>query len=250
MTNGDDALFSLNDIEFDVALLDMHMPGRDGIEVAKIYRFAGFANERPIPIILLTADSTNETREEAESAGISKFLTKPILPSEVVRVVEDIANRYAEDENTDSIEGASRGTHLTLANQLSTPQLAPGADEEEPILNERAVAELVSLMSKEEQTEFFAEFCEDAANYVSIIESIRTASDIAPAREAMHALAGAALILGASRLAHIARKIEKAEKGMVLMRRREYLAELQLICSETLLEIKRHFASTESGQQI
>lgn len=244
VTNGDDALFSLNDVEFDVALLDMHMPGRDGIEVAKIYRFAGFANERPIPIILLTADSTNEAREEAESAGISKFLTKPILPSEVVRVVEDIANRYAEEVNVSSIEEASRRTHPTLPNQFPASQMSLAAEEEVPILNERAVAELVALMSKEEQTTFFAEFCEDAENYVNMVESIRTTSDVAPAREAMHALAGAALILGASRLAHIARKIERAEKGTVLMKRAEYLTELQLICGETLLEIRRHFVST------
>ena len=86
--NGDDALFALNDVAYDAALLDMHMPGRDGIEVAKIYRFAAFDRDGLIPIILLTADCTTEAREDAESAGITCFLTKPILPSEMVRAVE------------------------------------------------------------------------------------------------------------------------------------------------------------------
>ena len=62
----------------------------------------------------------------------------------------------------------------------------------------------------------------------------------------MHALAGAALILGAIRLAHIARRIEKAEKGAVLINRTEYLAELQSVCSETISEIERYFGSTST----
>ena len=242
VTNGDDALFSLNDVEFDVAILDMHMPGRDGIEVAKIYRFAGFANANPIPIILLTADCTNEAREEAESAGISRFLTKPILPSEMVGVVEELARAHGD------LSSEARGTVLRARDGSIEPWSATAAasqsEHDVPILNEQAVAELVSLMSKQEQTEFFAEFCEDAFDYVRVVESIRTASDISAARDAMHALAGAALIVGAGRLAYVARSIEKGEQGAVLMKRDEYVAELKAICDETILQLNRHFMSS------
>ena len=241
VTNGDDALFALNDVEFDVAILDMHMPGRDGIEVAKIYRFAGFARETSIPIVLLTADCTKEARDEAESAGIAKFLTKPILPSEIVRIVEDIARSHEiSSASVSKMESKVNGPDEARKRDRKS-SLNPAIENDVPLLNNFAVAELISLMSKQEQTEFFDEFCEDATGYVRVVESIQSADDVYIAREAMHALAGAALILGATKLAQVARRIEIADKGAVLMKQTEYLAELTLVCEETIFEINQHF---------
>lgn len=249
VSNGDDALFSLNDIEFDVAILDMHMPGRDGIEVAKIYRFAGFSSKNQTPIILLTADCTNEAREEAESAGITRFLTKPILPSDIVRVVEDVAS--SSHELIHELIGAQPSDKDIFPPMPSMKwEAAQGnaiQNQENTILNEHAIGELISLMSMREQTEFFSEFCEDATGYVEIIDSIRSVSDIPLAREAMHALAGAALIIGAGKLAQVARRIEKADKAAILMNRNEYFRDLKLACDETIQYISRHFMSFPSG---
>lgn len=238
--NGDDALFALNDVQFDVAILDMHMPGRNGIEVAKIYRFSGFASD-PTPIILLTADCTSEARAEAASAGISKFLTKPILPSEIVRVVEDLGRHG----------GVGVGaTELTIApffvgdkERLVDSRESPHNDGDGVLLNIQAVGELIALMTKVEQREFFSEFCDDATNYVAKFESIRVITEAPAVREAMHALVGASLIIGATRLARSARRIEKANNRQILQKKDEYLTELRLAFDDTKAELFRLYLS-------
>ena len=241
--NGDDALFALNDAVYDAALLDMHMPGRDGIEVAKIYRFAGFDHNSTIPIILLTADCTKEARDDAESAGITCFLTKPILPSQIVHAVEGVVGA---NHNGNSASEAPVLASMSLRHDEESRELPEGGaagDDRIAIIDQNAVAELVALMSKAEQNEFFSEFCEDMAGYIRKVESVKTTSDIGSAREAMHALAGAALIIGANKLAETARRIEKADPGALIMMRSELLEVLTAVCDETAVEISRLFLS-------
>lgn len=244
VANGDDALFALNDVAFDAALLDMHMPGRDGIEVAKIYRFAGFDRGDPIPIILLTADCTKEARDEAESAGITKFLTKPILPSQIVRAVEEVADAYE-----DAAKAATADNLIVAFPTLQSPDNIRGIDGPvehggEEYINSAAVAELNALMSGAEQNEFFAEFCEDALAQIKALEGISSAADVGAVREAMHALAGAALVIGASRLAESARRIEKADTGAIVINSQQFHIELSETCDRTIEEINRLFMST------
>jgi two-component system, sensor histidine kinase RpfC len=229
--NGDEALFALNDDAYDVAILDMHMPKRHGIEVAKIYQFAGFANPTPTPIILLTADTTLETREEAASAGITKFLTKPILPSEIVRVVEEVGTQpvNADIVTRKSLDarGAAEPTDSTnLKQEISRV-------EDLPILDAPAISELVSLMEKSEQQQFFREFSDDVSQYVTTLRNARMPADCAAVHDAMHALAGAAGIVGAVRLSRLAKRIERYEQGTLASRAVELAAELEAIANET-----------------
>lgn len=239
--NGDDALFALNDDQYDVAILDMHMPGRDGIEVAKIYRFAGFASNTHTPIVLLTADCTNEARDEAASAGISVFLTKPILPSELVRIVEKVGEQPAQLSPQDAEPVARAADHSV--NFRSVEIEARGDGMTTPLLNEQAVAELVTLMTKNEQVRFFSEFCEDASGYLGKLDAVNSLADVEVAKESMHALAGAALIIGATRLAQIARRIEIADSPVVLSRKGEYLYDLTTIVDATKAEISLRYIS-------
>ena len=67
------------DSAFDLVLMDMHMPGMNGIEAASRIRAAERAcGLAPIPILALTADALPESRDACLAAGISGFLTKPL----------------------------------------------------------------------------------------------------------------------------------------------------------------------------
>lgn len=229
--NGDEALFALNDDAYDVALLDMHMPRRHGIEVAKIYNFAGLSSSRATPIILLTADTTNETREEAASAGISRFLTKPILPSEIVRVVEEVAYEPTESQLSDL--PVSYALPFGPAVRASDEAIALARQLEVPLIDNRAISELVELMEKSEQTTFFEEFYQDSEHYVATVRQARIPDDIQSVRDAMHALAGAAGIIGAPRLATVARTIERADPGSLAARLSDYSKTLEEVAQQT-----------------
>ncbi|MFD0672200.1 HD-GYP domain-containing protein [Cohnella sp. GCM10027633] len=76
-----DALLAEHDP--DIVLLDMHMPGMDGLEVLKkIREHAGADNY--LPVLMLTADTTSDARQRGLQAGANDFLTKPYDRTEVV----------------------------------------------------------------------------------------------------------------------------------------------------------------------
>jgi CheY-like chemotaxis protein/HPt (histidine-containing phosphotransfer) domain-containing protein len=62
----------------DVMLLDLHMPGLDGFQVARAIREREQGTDRHLPIIALTARSSVHDRERCIAAGIDEFLAKPI----------------------------------------------------------------------------------------------------------------------------------------------------------------------------
>lgn len=239
VNNGDDALFALNDAQYDIAILDMHMPGRTGIEVAKIYRFAGFAMESPTPIVLLTADSTNEAREEAAAAGVCEFLTKPILPSHLVRAIEEVAGRFPTVE----MGPGNSDVFGSLRSEMEHPYVVP-VDSGRPknaLVDEKALSEIASMMTKAEQVQFFGEFFEDAAHYLEIVSATNSASGFVKAKDAMHALAGASLIIGATGLAAVARRVEALDSEAIVLKKSDHLSELKEMLMKTTDEISRRY---------
>jgi CheY-like chemotaxis protein len=75
---------------YDVILMDMKMPGVDGLEATKAVR-AGEKGNRRVPIIALTAYVMKGDREHCLAAGMDGYLSKPINSREMIMLVESIA---------------------------------------------------------------------------------------------------------------------------------------------------------------
>ena len=74
---------------YDLVLLDLHMPGLDGFEVLE--RLAGLVDEDDfVPIVMLTADAAQHSRERALGLGADDFLTKPFDVTEVLLRVRNL----------------------------------------------------------------------------------------------------------------------------------------------------------------
>ena len=75
--------------DYDLIILDVHMPLYDGTEVLRMLRARH--RLRPVKVIALTADPLPQTRQELERAGLDGFLAKPVdlneLQAEIVRVL-------------------------------------------------------------------------------------------------------------------------------------------------------------------
>jgi CheY-like chemotaxis protein len=85
--DGVEALAALRRQTYDVVLMDVRMPQMDGIEATRqIYREWPVA-KRP-QIIVLTAGVMPEERQACLDAGVSEFLSKPIVPTELVKAIE------------------------------------------------------------------------------------------------------------------------------------------------------------------
>lgn len=75
---GKEALKSLQELEFDVVLMDLQMPEMNGFEATAEIRGGKHKNiNAGIPIIALTADAFDETRKKVLDAGMNDFITKP-----------------------------------------------------------------------------------------------------------------------------------------------------------------------------
>ena len=69
----------------DLAVLDVQMPGPDGIEVCR--RLKADPTTAGMPIVILTADVASDARERALAAGADAFVTKPFRPAELLAFV-------------------------------------------------------------------------------------------------------------------------------------------------------------------
>ena len=87
--DGDEALELADRHRPQIVLLDVDIPGADGIEVCRALR----ANPHTsgATIVMLTASHNDALEAQAESAGADLFLTKPFSPLELLRLVDGLS---------------------------------------------------------------------------------------------------------------------------------------------------------------
>jgi len=77
---------------YDVVLMDLHMPLMDGLEaISRIRRHEAERGLPPVPLLVLSADGQEDTRQSVLAHGANGFLSKPLDPSALVVAVEEQA---------------------------------------------------------------------------------------------------------------------------------------------------------------
>jgi CheY-like chemotaxis protein len=89
--DGNEALQLAREYRPDMILLDVHMPGVDGIELCRQLK-TSVAGRSPT-IVMLTALAQADVRKRAEAAGADEFLTKPFLAEQLLELAERITNK-------------------------------------------------------------------------------------------------------------------------------------------------------------
>ncbi len=88
---GDEAIDLVRMLEPELVILDIKMPGMNGIDAAKIISDEGLA-----AVILLTAFSQQDLIQEASNAGVLAYLVKPFQRSDLVPSIELALGRFKE----------------------------------------------------------------------------------------------------------------------------------------------------------
>ena len=88
---GDEAVDLVKEHEPDVAILDIKMPGLDGLSAAR-----EIAGERRAAVLILTAFSQRDLIEQARDAGALAYLVKPFQRSELIPAIEVAIGRFRE----------------------------------------------------------------------------------------------------------------------------------------------------------
>jgi two-component system, sensor histidine kinase len=89
--NGKEVLEKLSENEYDLVLMDLHMPLMGGEEATTIIRNNASASYKSIPIIALTADATTETQKIMLASGFDSYITKPFNPDKLYNILEEYA---------------------------------------------------------------------------------------------------------------------------------------------------------------
>ena len=88
---GDTAVELVRDLRPDLAILDIKMPGMDGLEAARL-----ITDERLCGVLVLTAFSQRDFIEQARDAGALAYLVKPFQKSDLVPAIELAIARFRE----------------------------------------------------------------------------------------------------------------------------------------------------------
>ena len=94
--NGDDALAAISATPFDVLVLDIMLPGRDGLSVLRQLR----ERKNTTPVLLLSARGEVNERVEGLNAGADDYLPKPFELAELVARVRALMRRSGENKST------------------------------------------------------------------------------------------------------------------------------------------------------
>ena len=80
-------LFAQNPERFDMILMDMQMPGTDGLQATRMIRESDIDRAASIPIVAMTANVFKDDIEKCLAAGMSDHLGKPIEISEIAKML-------------------------------------------------------------------------------------------------------------------------------------------------------------------
>lgn len=94
--DGQTAVNLAREVRPDLVIMDIKMPGLDGIGAARV-----LTEEKIAPVLFLTAFSQKELVEGAKAAGVVAYLVKPFRESELVPAIEVALARFSEFKQLD-----------------------------------------------------------------------------------------------------------------------------------------------------
>jgi two-component system, sensor histidine kinase RpfC len=183
VNDGEQALDAFETERYDVVFLDRNMPNMGGLEALQMMRVV---EDGYTPIVVVSADATPESRQEAIAAGADAFFAKPIEAARLLRVVERLVGTKAP--RRDASEGSAGIRDLSAV----------------AVINEETVKNLANLGSSPSFVRSMVEvFSTDTAKLLKRIEAAIAAGNVREIRGALHAIRGSSLTLGTDRLTQL-----------------------------------------------
>ena len=126
---GDEAVALVSEHRPDLVILDVKMPGSDGLAAARAIRDL----EVKVAVLILTAFSQRNLIDEARDAGVAAYLVKPFQRIELIPAIDQAMARceqeWAIDDEArqEAAEGDAAGRPVSAEDKLETRRLVDGA---------------------------------------------------------------------------------------------------------------------------
>jgi PAS domain S-box-containing protein len=188
--SGKEAMAKLNSHKFDLILMDIQMPDMDGFTVTDMIRKSS-ASYRSIPIIAITAHAMVGYREKCLSAGMNDYVSKPVVPEELIRKINTLLNINVPVVKFEENKPATSQDVIFDFEQLNK----------------------MSLGEVSFQEELLRTFLEDAEKRILILEDFLKNRDYKAILREAHTLKGAGNSIGAVKIAEHALGVEISAKA-------------------------------------
>ncbi|MCI5059850.1 MAG: ATP-binding protein [Alphaproteobacteria bacterium] len=220
--NGKEAVEAFGENDYDLILMDCHMPEKNGYEATLEIREHQKENGKTIPIIALTADAMKGTRKKCLDVGMNEYLSKPIDSTEL----QNVLSRWIVFTDQDNQE---KEEEVSLNNQ-NIEQTDPPAD--------------LSLFQEyadnpEDQKYFISLFLEQSEEGIEIMRENISAGPNTVWVEAAHKFKGGAGMIGAQKLYDLCAKAQQMEDVSADIRER-ILKEIESEFSTLKQYLKKH----------
>ncbi len=202
-STGEEALDIISaDLEnIDIVILDMNMPDLSGIEVVKSLRFMD--TKANIPVIMLTADATPEAKESSISAGVNRFLTKPIDSHSLLEAIAVLSKSIKPTSKTQRKAASTSPTPSSPPAPNSSPVQFQSSFDKSEWYDHMVLYELHVLGDGPEfVNSLLKNFHISGKQHLEKIKSALH-DDYLEYRESVHALKGSSTELGGSKLVEI-----------------------------------------------
>ncbi len=244
--DGEKALEELETGTFEIVFLDVNMPIMGGIECCRLWRQIE-GPRKHIPIIGLTADSTEETEKKCLDAGMDLRMTKPIEAGELIEV---IASQTANTATTpaNEIDTDPMGVVSNFDSKLRRP--------EPPAVDPTQLNYLLSIGDEAFVQSIIEAYLEDTSEILVAFRKSVDDESVDDFRFHAHAFKSGASNVGASYLVETCSKLEVITEREFMERRHEYLTKIEQQVTdiraylETRLASSNDHAPTEKTAQI
>ncbi len=177
--DGEAALDALAGGDFDLALLDLHMPSLSGVDLLRQLRVMEAGARARTPVLIVSADATPEAVQACTSAGARGFVTKPFS---VARLLDTIAGIVSGE--------------AAIATEVEAPRPLVHASAGQ-VLDPSVLDEFASLgMGKAFEADFIGQCVTDARVALARMQQAGEAGDWEQIRDQAHALKGISGNLG------------------------------------------------------
>jgi CheY-like chemotaxis protein/HPt (histidine-containing phosphotransfer) domain-containing protein len=227
VVDGEEAVDCVAAADYDLVLMDMHMPRMDGLEAARVIRAREAAGARRVPIVAMTANVVAEARSACLDAGMDDFLPKPFLRTQLVQALSRWLPAAAAEERVPGALPPAAASTVTAAAPVTpgVPMTATGpvtaarpaarsvcADAGEDCLDTARLDALRDAIG-DDFVELIMVFLDSVAE---ILENLRQAcrrGDGDGVHRQAHTLKSSAANVGATALSALARHLESEAKA-------------------------------------
>lgn len=202
--DGEGAVAAYEGGRFDVVLMDLQMPGMDGLEATRRIRaFEQAQRRKPVPVIALSASVLEQDRRNARAAGMDGFASKPLEPARLFREIARVLHLQpdAPTSGWSSLQTLTRSPDMPPAPH--TTIAAVDWERGTRLWGQRALLR-----------DAVARLLADHAATPATLQAMVTQPDMDAARALAHRLRGAAGNLALGPLQTLAQRIEEAAHSL------------------------------------